>query len=245
MGKTISIILPILLHKKYLLKITTACIKNIINFTSSYNFRLVVVHNQSQLFGGEINKLLRPNDVYIPYKEVNQNIGKCLNSGIEATDSEYLCIMANDVMIHQNWMFYLKRAIDSKEIDFAIPWMWRLGPEFRKKNFEKCSKGSIVPSSFPDGAGNCCLFKRSSYEGVGPFDENIIIHCDRDYWLRIKKGKKYKVGTCLDSHVTHLGSMTWSNEQFDEEKEKIFGWTTSIAHDSDNKYFKKKWGRHA
>lgn len=238
----ISVILPILLHNRYLVKLTDTCIRNLRMFTD-YKVELIVVHNQSQLFSPDVKKMLKKGDVYIDNKDTNQNSGKCINDGVKVASGELLCILANDVMVHQDWLLYAREALDAGN-DFVIPWMWKIGREFYQDAVEKSGGTNIISTNFTDGAGNCCVFSREAYNRVGPLDENLIIHCDRDYHYRIAKiprKKPIRVVNHLKSFVTHLGSMTWTGFEKTPDYEKLFGWTMSHAHEADHQHFLKKW----
>jgi len=99
----ISIVMPILIFNKFLAKMTMACINNLREFIPEDELQFVIVHNQSQLYSGEITSELTKQDIYLPQPDINLRLGKCLNLGIEKADSDLILIMANDVMVHHDF----------------------------------------------------------------------------------------------------------------------------------------------
>jgi GT2 family glycosyltransferase len=237
MNDTLSVVLPVLLHDWYLYKLTINCINNLRYFTYPYKVQIILVHNQSQLFP-QIKSELTEDDIYLPQEGVNLRPGKCLNLGFSHATSDYLCILANDLMVHFDWYKYAKEAIDTNQLDIVIPWLLRNNMEWYLKKVE--NKEYIQEDTFTSGAGSLSVFKRSTYERIGPFDENLVMVCDRDYLLRIKElsySQPVKVGHHLLCHATHLGSMTWANNP----DKKLLDW----GEFEDNVYFNKKWGRNS
>ncbi|MFA5013919.1 MAG: glycosyltransferase [Actinomycetota bacterium] len=232
--KTVSVILQVMLHNWYLYKLTINCIQNLRYFTYPYEVELILVHNQSQLFP-EIQNELTEDDIYLPQKGVNLRLGKGINLGIAQAHSDYLCILANDVMVHQDWYKYAKEAIDNDLLDIVIPWSDRTDAKEYLERMKR--KEYINGQTFSGGAGNCSIFKRNTYEKIGLLDENLVLACDRDYNMRIAE-KQVRVGNYLFSHITHLGSMTWENMTNNHD---LFDWGDF----DDNVYFMKKWGRNS
>lgn len=234
MKPDISIILPVILWHKYLLNLTVACIRNLRYFTQGYNLQIILINNNFKLLYDDhtLTEWLTEDDTYIPNEE-NQRLGKCLNDGIKRAESDYIAILANDVMVHENWFRYAKEILDNDLLDFVIPCMDR----DRGREWES----DILGWSLADGLGNCCLFKKDTYDQVGSFDENLFVFCDRDYKIRIEE-KGLRVGMSKKSIATHIGSMTWLDRNEQLENEKDFGFNFWEAEDADNKYFMKKWG---
>lgn len=232
----LSVVLPVLLHDWYLYKLTINCINNLRYFTYPYKVQIILVHNQSQLYP-QIASELTKDDIYLPQEGVNLRPGKCLNLGLSHANSDYLCILANDVLVHPDWYKYAKEAIDTDQLDIVIPWTYRTEPETYIEMVEQ--KKLIHNVYFCGGGGNCCVFKRSTYDYLGQFDENLVLTCDRDYSHRIENdsgGKHIRVGNYLPSQVTHLGSMTWEGMT---NNHSLFDWGDF----DDNVYFMKKWGK--
>jgi GT2 family glycosyltransferase len=236
-SNSVSVILPVLIHNRFLLTMTVACIQNVREFINPDQLEFIVIHNQSQMFPDDIQACLTKDDVYIPVPNENLRLGKCLNMGIEKASSKYLLILANDVMVHHDFFPPLKDSL--QHLDFAIPWLWRFGNTHYELAQLEAGTTKVMPFTFTDGGGNCCLFTRETYEKVGKFNEELFIKCDRDYLWRIEQ-LKLKTGMCVKSHATHLGSMTWRNEPIDE---KIFGKGFLNGEGWDNTFLMKKYGR--
>ena len=237
--KDLSIIMPVLLHHRYLLNMTLASIRNIKFFTHPYNVEIIVVHNRSDLFDQALQEWLDKDDIYIA-NEKNERLGKCFNQGIAQASSDYICVMANDILVHQNWFPPLKQVLDDGVLDFVGPYHRRHWGDYEEQSKNPDIVSSILGTSFTE-LSNCFVFKKKSYKIVGDFDENIYVFCDRDYQIRIGE-KDLKPGMSLESYVTHLGSMTWLNRHEQLENEKFFGWNFWEKEDEDNTYFLKKWG---
>jgi GT2 family glycosyltransferase len=234
----ISIIIPILLHNEFLSKMTNACLSNIREYAYSQETEIIIIHNQSQL-GDFLPALeLRPWDIYLPQKEQSLRLGKCMNIGIEAATTDYLCILANDVMIGQNCLQNMKETLDKGDLDIVQAWLRRYGRKSQDDILE-ISHNSTCVATFSESGGSCSMFKRETYEKIGPFDENLFVRCDRDYLYRIEAlGMRERCGININAHATHLGSMTWIQKNKPDE---LFGFNFDDGEYHDTLYLQEKY----
>jgi len=235
----ISIIIPILLHNEFLSKMTIVCLSNIREYTYPNETEIIIIHNQSQLGDFDPTKELRPWDIYLPQRDVNLRVGKSLNLGIEAATTDYLCILANDVMIGRDCLQKMKETLDDNRLDIVQGWLRRYGRETYDETVKNCAKDSVCVTTFSESGGSCSMFKRETYEKIGKFDENLFVRCDRDYLYRMDV-LGIRSGINVDAQATHLGSMTWIEKV---KPEKIMGFSIDAGEYHDTLYLQKKYGK--
>lgn len=172
----VSIVIPAYNHEKYIEKSILSVIKQ-----SYPNIELIVINDGSSDSTLEVIKNLRKK---FDFKICNQNNqGQCqaLNRGIrEYSKGEYIGILASDdFWAKEKISLQMKKLINNKNSDFCFSQAVKFSQDSEILNNrifpKKCLSGNLLRRVFlsqhvPAGT---ILFKRSLYEDVGGFDENL------------------------------------------------------------------------
>jgi hypothetical protein len=175
-------------------------------------FNLVIVDcNIPQVFRSQMEKVLdgRPNvrtiltDHYVLTNQAHNLI-------IRESDSEFLCLMENDILPEEGWLSRLIEACDEHPADVAVPLIIERQGEFEKIHFDD-RLGYVEEVETDDGtkyriasrsgdkseevkAGrhrvgmievHCVLFRRRVFEQIGLFDESMSARAEVDLSLAL------------------------------------------------------------
>ena len=182
---TVSIVIPVAGHLKHLKK----CVENIRKHTSDAH-EIIFVDNGCR--AGKLKWIRQAVKRKSNYRLVKTGketcLGKCFNTGIEASSGEYIVLMCDNVIIANGWLNGMLRCINSAD-DTGI-----VGPMTNAKaSGTQCAAGSghvkidqlekyagafleknryrRVPSR--EVAGFCMLFRRRLVQNIGRFDEEL------------------------------------------------------------------------
>ena len=160
------------------------------------------------------------------------SFAKAMNIGIAATTDEYVLLLNNDTLIqHDNFLGNLLIAIESKP---------KVGIVSAMTNFicidqARCANKENLPKKIINHNGHiafvCPMFKRSTLNDIGLFDENFKTGAfeDGDMSERILRAG-YEILIDGNSFIFHYGSKTVSQVP---EYGKHFG--------ENHAYYNKKW----
>ncbi len=171
-----SIVIPAYNHAKYVEK----SILSVIN--QSYpNIELIVINDGSKDSTLEVIQNLRKKVDFIICNQENMGQCKTLNRGIrEYSKGEYIGILASDdFWAKEKISLQMEKLIDNKSSNFCFSQAVKFSKEnkINNKNIfpKECLSGNALRRVFlsqhvPAGT---ILFKRSLYDEVGGFDENL------------------------------------------------------------------------
>ena len=182
---TVSIVIPVAGHLKHLKK----CVENIRKHTSDAH-EIIFVDNGCR--AGKLKWIRQAVKRKSNYRLVKTGketcLGKCFNTGIEASSGEYIVLMCDNVIIANGWLNGMLRCINSADGTGIV------GPMANAKaSGTQCAAGSghvkidqlekyagafleknryrRVPSR--EVAGFCMLFRRRLVQNIGRFDEEL------------------------------------------------------------------------
>ncbi len=171
------------------------------------------------------------------------------NSGIEASEGAYVCILNNDIVVAPGWLEYMTQVAESD------PRIGIVGPmsnnvsgsqrvpsvpydqdtlegmeEFAAKWTGEC--GPKLQNALRL-VGFCMLIKRPVIDMIGGLDTRFGLgnYEDDDFCIRASIAGFHHAIAC-ESFVHHFGSRTFKGERIDHEKLMAENWTI----------FKAKWG---
>lgn len=133
-------------------------------------------------------------------------VGKVRNTGVEATDADFLFFMDADCLAPKDW---IKHGLEFLQSNDSIVGGGGLKLSEQPKFLEKywlltSKKGEMLPSEL---LGSCLIIKRKHFEMVNGFDTVMTAGEDSDIHKKlIKKGLKVKIERELS--VVHLGNAT-------------------------------------
>lgn len=154
----------------------------------------------------------------------NKGFAAAVNQGINSTDTEYVFLMNNDVVLRENCLLNLKECIekdlnifaasskmiqynDKDKIDNAGDEYTLLGWTNKVGNGKSTELYNEEREIFSACAG-ASLYRRNVFDEIGCFDENFFAYMedvDMSYRARIHG---YKCMYCPDAQVYHIGSAT-------------------------------------
>lgn len=190
---------------------------------------------QFEVFVIESNKGMQPYQypgTTTIYPDVPFGFNKYLNIGINASDSDYVCLNNNDLIYHKNWATEILKAMQA---DSNLLSATTYCPLYHKDKFEQNSGN--VEGYIGVLMGWCIFVKREIFDIIGQLDEKFVFwYCDNDYCLTLQK---YHVKNELitSSLVTHLGSESLKATADKKEVNRL----TQLP----RVYFNYKWGKYS
>lgn len=128
------------------------------------------------------------------YKHIIENYGN---------DIEYVCILNNDLIFHENWLINLISGLEDNNLDSVSP----LSPGWFKHNDIneewRVHRGWDIGLHF---CGWCLLFKKESYDKLNPLDERFLFWCQDDDLAKTMDKLNMSHALISTARVTHLVS---------------------------------------
>mgnify|MGYP003956130893 CR=1 FL=1 len=187
----------------------------IINFVKEIdkNIPIVIVENSQDTELKNILEKQYPNvKVIIPNK--NLGFSKAANLGIKETKTDYVFFNPADVILPKKCIDDLLECV-GKFNDFAM-----LAPTYKDetiyKNYELYSEKNLLKNNISEKFGmkevdiidGTFIIKKSEFEKIGLFDENIFIYFETwDLSKRVAKAGK-KMYVCEKIKFEHLGGQS-------------------------------------
>lgn len=217
----VDIILPTWNNSNY----TIQCLNSIKEFTR-VPFHIFWIDNGSQaeefkLVENEFTRLKI--DFSAIVFEKNQGFAKAINAGLKRSESLYVVLMNNDVVVTDGWLEKLIEILESnKEIGLVSPvtdhsasiCQWRRLSNILKLGIHDQPEKYFnnQPSSFYVVTSNvaffCMLLKREVINKIGLLDEGFVIWGnDNDYNNRARFAG-FKTAIALNCFVYHTHSVT-------------------------------------
>jgi len=176
-----SVIMPVLLREQQHRVVVESCLKSI--EANSKDYELIIIDDGSSLMTGFLRDEAT---TYIRHKE-NMGIAPSWNDGIKLARGEYLAIVNDDIVVHEDWLEGLRRPfLELENVGVTAPAVLHI-PH---------SEGIVEDFTwFP---GFCFMFNRNTMKKVaeldkernwgmlGVFDERFVPYNgeDVDFWER-------------------------------------------------------------
>lgn len=205
-----SIIIVNYNYDKYL----EQCIKSVIN-QKERDYEIIVIDGGSN--DSSINILKRYNKYFKYYiSEKDNGQSHALNKGLSEAIGDYVFWLNSDDFLINNSLFYLKKyIINNLNID------WFTGNTIfvnENNNIIKFYNGldfnkSFLINPYINVGGPTSIVKKSIYDKVGFFNENLNFTMDSDMWIRIYNSNvKFKnIGFYIWGFRLHKNSKTSSS----------------------------------
>lgn len=217
----VSIVIPVYVNNKDVLKMTIGCLKDVLR-TYGVETEIIVVDDGSKEPISCIIPKLFP-DVKLLINEHNLGFAKSINKGIRASTSQYICLLNNDIKLpNPGWLKAMVASLD--EFDLTAPAGGRMDGNWNYQPGEAKKRGE----RFSYLVGWCILIKRDVFDTVGLIPEDF----GKGFWEDVLFGyraKKYgfKAGITEGTGVIHLYHQTFLAEGFNlaeeyQAKRKIF-----------------------
>lgn len=197
--KKVAVILPAYNEAEYI----TCAINSLKNQSYPSNkLEIIVVDNASSDNTAALATAAGATVIYQPVGPV----GNVRNTGVGATDAEYIFFMDADCIAPKEWVFHGVEFLHSNENTVGGGGLkLRKQPKFLEKYWLLTSKkGEMLPSEL---LGSCLIIKKEHFDIVGGFDTVMTAGEDSDIHKRLlQKGLNVKMERELS--VIHLGNAT-------------------------------------
>jgi hypothetical protein len=164
-------------------------------------------------------------DVRVVANPVNRGVAVSLNRGVEAAGAEYVALLNNDLELDPDWLGELVRALDEHpeaasatgkllnfqrrgEIDAAGDLMRWSGMSDHRGRAEPDDGRYDEPDAVFSPCAGAALYRRTSFEDVGTFDEDFFAYLeDVDWGFRAQLGG-YSARYQPSAIAYHVGGAT-------------------------------------
>lgn len=205
-GPLISIVLPTYNGSKYISESIQSCIDQ-----SYHNWELIVVDDKSTDNTAEIVLAYVTKDPRIKLirHEQNKKLPGALNTGFSHSKGEYLTWTSDDNLYEPE---ALQLMVDYLQLHAACGMVYcdmklidekgGIVGEASMKQPEQLDVGNCI--------GACFMYRRSIYEIVGSYADDMFLVEDYEYWLRVRRHSSmhYLDGVAPYRYRTHCGSLT-------------------------------------
>jgi len=164
------------------------------------------------------------------YPEGEFGYNKFLNTGIEFTDSKYICLCHNDLTFNRGWATEMLKAFNRYyDLSSASPICSKHHPKmgFQLNNGDYCGYRNRY-----EVAGWCLFLKRDLFRIIGKLDENYKFWCADNDFANTLAASKLGHALVSSSIVDHMGEVTLNSRREEDEEEMSA---------KEFFYFEKKW----
>lgn len=199
----ISIVIPVFNH----LNFTKICLESLRQAVPE-DIRIVVIDNGSTDGTAEYLATLR----WISVIRNSDNLGcaAAWNQGVRTTESEWVVILNNDVIVSIGWLEGLISFAEEEGFDVVSPAIREGVYNYDIAQYSSdFVKQMARVSRFGVAVGACFMVRRRVFNQIGLFDENFRIGQfeDSDFFRRAKIAG-FALGTTGRSFMHHFGSVT-------------------------------------
>lgn len=177
--KKITVIIPVFNREKYI----SRCLRSLLNQNLEKNFFEIIVINDGSTDKTKFVLDMYKEDITIINNKKNLGLPKSLNKGIKKSRSTYIVRVDSDDYVNENFLKFLylfleeNRDIDAVSCDYLL-----VDDKEIVLSREDCFKKPIACG---------IMFRSKDLENIGLYDEDLILHEEKD--LRIRFLKKYKI----------------------------------------------------
>jgi N-acetylglucosaminyl-diphospho-decaprenol L-rhamnosyltransferase len=224
---SISIVVAVFNQVEY----TRRCFESLAPDIST-GVRMVVVDNGSS-DGTKTFLASQPGLITIRNSE-NAGCARAWNQGVKATNTDWVIILNNDVILTERWLDGLVRFTEQTAADIVCPAMREGELNYDLPAHARHFVARMMNTTRPGIAhGVCFLVRRAVFEAVGLFDENYRFgQCEEtDFFLRVKQAS-FRTAITGASFIHHFGSVT---------QKALFEQGVCHYEDENRAYFRKKW----
>ncbi len=199
--------------------VTERCLESV--YVSNHsNYEVILVDNASD-DGIAVNMRMIGNTKVILNK-ANEMYAGGMNSGIKVSKGDIVVCLANDTVIHREWLNEIEKVMRDEKVGACNPMIlsWETNlietaiPKLRWGVHPYCvglgeiDRGQYAGETMDYVSGACFCVRKKVIEEVGMFDERMRMWWqDVDLSLRIKKAG-YKLALVSAGTVWHVGGAT-------------------------------------
>jgi len=188
--------------------IVEKCVNSVLKQTYKNNVKIYLVNDGSTDNTANILEPFAKNtNITVMHHEQNRGLSTARNSGINAGKGEVICFLDSDMVVKQNWIESHIIVLSDKGIvgvigDIKLPETEEANPldkYFYDKRRGARSVGEGGKVDFTYFLLNNTSVKRSVFEIIDFFDENITSYGGEDTDLAIRLWEAYPNGLCFSS----------------------------------------------
>jgi len=197
MYKSLTVIIPVYNHEKYIAR----CLRSITNQSMGKRDYEIIVINDGSTDNTASALSLFKNDITLLENKKNQGLPKALNIGIKKSKSKYIVRLDADDYVNEDFLKILYLYIQNNENIDAVACDYYLVDEKEiVLSKENCEVNPIACG---------IIFKTKNLIGLGLYDEDFLLHEDKDLRQRFeKKFKIYRVPLPLYRYRRHKKNIT-------------------------------------
>lgn len=206
----ISVILPVYNGEKYL----QDSIESVLGQTFQ-DFELIIIDDCSTDTSGDIVGHYAALDSRVFYyrNDTNQKLPQSLNIGFAKAQGHYWTWTSCDNLYLPEAFNELNKTLDAHDEVSLVYSSMRIIDERGEKK-EIIHAGPPNHLIFRNVVGACFLYRRSTAEKVGIYDDSLFLCEDYEYWLRIASHSKiHPIMECLYEYRRHSDSLSHQNEK--------------------------------
>lgn len=216
----VSVVLPVYNGEQYLAQ----SIESVIGQTFK-DWELIIVNDCSTDKSLSIAKKYAKKDkrIKIITNKVNQKLPKSLNIGFENSCGEYRTWTSDDNWYHKYAFEKMVKYLDEKASDVMVCCDYEAiyDKESGKVYTIKKLDISRLNMLFWCPCGACFMYRTTTAEKIGGYDENNFLVEDYEYWLRIMlEGNIGRIDEVLYFYRHHKNNLTTTRKQEIYEKDK-------------------------
>jgi len=219
----VSIVIPIYVNDRQILKMTIDCIADALN-THGVNKEIIVVDDGSKTPVKKIIPKLFP-DVILLSNEKNMGFASTVNKGIEASSGNLVCLLNNDIRLpNPRWLKIMVDSLEQHSLDMTAPAGGRMDSGWNYVPGEAERRGD----KFAYLVGWCLLVRKVVFDKIGLMPTEF----GKGFWEDVLFGyraarARFKMDITEGTGVVHMYHTTFKKEGFDinkeyQEKRKIF-----------------------
>ena len=216
----ISVIIPAHNYGKYILE----CLNSILNNNNSLINEIIIINDSSI---DETDLILKDypkkNNKIKYYNKSFRSLSKSLNFGITKASANLITKVDADDWVEKNFLEVYYNTLKKNNYDFIYGNL-RIVSELNKKILYRNQYVSFFNKKLKYPYGSGTIFKKILWEKVGGFNEKIKYQDDYDFWLRLNKLKKIKIGyinQSLYNYRKHKNNMSKNFYEKNITKTKI------------------------
>lgn len=167
------------------------CIDSILLNDQKYILEIIIV-NDSSIDNSEHTILqLKKKVKLIKYYKVNfKSLSKSSNYGISKSNSDYILKVDADDLIDKNFIKIHFNYLLKNDIDITFSNLVYFN-KYKRKKIKQVNSNILYFFKYPVGSG--LIYKKIVWEQLNGYDESLKFQDDLDFWIKIKKKKKYKI----------------------------------------------------
>ena len=175
------------------------CVNSILHNHKSYLSEIIIINDASDDNTEEVAKKLKKKTKKIKYfKKKFRSLSKSINFGIRKTTCNWITKIDADDYVSKNFIKNLFNELVKKNLDFICGNIIEIDSSGKKIRIINQNFKNFNLFKYPFGSGT--IINKKLWSAVGGFDEKLIYQDDFDFWLKIKKKKKFNKGYINQSH---------------------------------------------